>query len=80
MEDIKAIKDIAMKIFHSYEDCYLDKEKRKIFEDLFDKYLMKVDTVGNMEIYDAVVKLAQHYRSDYDFLIKTLREHSLLAE
>lgn len=77
MEDVK---NIAMKIFHSYEDYYLDKEKRKIFEDLFDKYLTKVDTSGTMEIYDAAVNLAQQYRSDFDTMIKTLKEHSLLPE
>ena len=77
MEDIKKI---AMKIFHSYEDFYLDKEKRKIFEDLFDKYLMKVDSTGKMEIYDAVIKLAGQYRDDYDQMVKALKEHSLLPE
>jgi predicted transcriptional regulator YdeE len=77
MEDIKKI---AMKIFHSYEDSYLDKEKRKIFEDLFDKYLAKVDTTGTMEIYDAVIKLEHQYRSDFDSMIKTLEGLSLLSE
>jgi hypothetical protein len=77
MEDIKKI---AMKIFHSYEDFYLDKENRKIFEDLFDKYLMKVDSTGKMEIYDAVIKLAGQYRDDYDQMVKALKEHSLLPE
>jgi hypothetical protein len=77
MEDIKKI---AMKIFHSYEDFYLDKENRKIFEDLFDKYLMKVDSTGKMEIYDAVIKLAGQYRDDYDQMVKMLKEHSLLPE
>jgi hypothetical protein len=77
MEDIKKI---AMKIFHSYEDFYLDKENRKIFEDLFDKYLMKVDSTGKMEIYDAVIKLAGQYRDDYDQMVKAIKEHSLLPE
>jgi len=77
MEDVKKV---AMEIFHSYEDSYLDKERRKIFEDLFDKYLTKVDTTGTMEIYDAVLKLEQQYRGDFDSMIKTLKEHSLLAE
>lgn len=77
MEDIKKI---AMSIFHSYEDAYLDKEKRKIFEDLFDKYLMKVDSTGAMEIYDAVIKLADGYRGDFDQMVRTLNEHSLLPE
>jgi hypothetical protein len=77
MEDIKKI---AMQIFHSYEDSYLDKERRKMFEDLFEKYLTKVDKTGTTEIYDAVIKLEHQYRSDFDSMIKTLREHSLLPE
>lgn len=77
MEDIKKI---AMTIFHSYEDSYLDKERRKIFEELFDKYLAKVDTEGTMEIYDAVIKLEHQSRIDYDSLIKALKEQSLLPE
>lgn len=80
MERMEEIKNIAMKIFHSYEDCYLDKEKRRIFEDLFDRYLSKVDTVGTMEVYDAVIALAAQYESDYDHMLKTLKEHSLLPE
>jgi hypothetical protein len=79
-ECMENIKKIAMKIFHSYEDFYLDKENRKIFEDLFDKYLMKVDSTGKMEIYDAVIKLAGQYRDDYEQMVKTLKEHSLLPE
>jgi hypothetical protein len=74
------IKNIAMKIYHSYEDAYLDKEKRKIFEDLFDKYLIKVDSTGTMEVYDAVIKLERQYRADFDHLVKTLKERSLLPE
>jgi hypothetical protein len=74
------IKNIAMNIYHSYEDAYLDKEKRKIFEDLFDKYLVKVDSTGTMEIYDAVIRLASQYRDNYDHMVKTLKEHGLLLE
>lgn len=77
---MEEIKNVAMKIFHAYEDCYLDKEKRKIFEDLFDRYLTKVDTLGTMEVYDAVIALAAQYKSDFDQMLKTLEEHSLLPK
>ena len=77
MEDVK---NMAMQVFHSYEDYYLDKEKRKIFEELFDRYLAKVDDSGTMEIYDAALKLAQQSRSDFDSMIKTLKARSLLPE
>jgi hypothetical protein len=69
-----------MTIFHSYEDTYLDKERRKIFEELFEKYLAKVDTEGTMEIYDAVIKLERQSRIDFDSIVKTLKEQSLLPE
>ncbi len=72
------IEDIAMKIFNAYEDYLLDKDKRKIFEDLFDRYLSAIDTEGNMEPYDAIVLLGRRSRSDFDKMVKTLRDHSLI--
>ena len=74
------IKDVAMKIFHAYEDSYLDKNKRKIFEDLFDKYLSIVDIDGKTEPYDAIVLLGLRHRSDYDQMVKTLKDHSLIPD
>jgi hypothetical protein len=72
------IKDTAMKIFHAYEDTYLDKDKRKMFEDLFDKYLSIVDMDGKTEVYDAIVLLGLHHRPDYDKMVKTLKDRSLI--
>jgi hypothetical protein len=77
MEDINKI---AMKLFHAYEDFYLDKEKREFFEKLFDEYLAKVDSNGTMEVYDAVIALAQQNRTEFDQMIGLLREKSLLPE
>jgi hypothetical protein len=74
------IKDVAMKIFHAYEDSYLDKDKRKIFEELFDKYLSIVDIDGKTEVYDAIVLLALRHRSDYDQMVKTLKDHALIPD
>jgi hypothetical protein len=33
------IEDMAMKIFNAYEDVFYEKDKKKIFENLFDRYL-----------------------------------------
>jgi hypothetical protein len=74
------IEDIALKIYHAYEDFYLDKEKRKIFEDLFDRYLTKVDTYGTMDVYEATTALGLNYRLEFDQMVKTLKDHSLLPE
>jgi len=74
------IQDMAMKIFNAFEDFYLDKDKRKIFNDLFDKYLSIVDIDGRMDTYDAIVLLGVKYRSEFDQMIKVLKEHSLIPD
>lgn len=77
MEDVK---DISMKIHNAYEDFYLDKEKRKIFEDLFDKYLTMVDSHGTMDVYEAAIALSSQYRLEFEKMVNTLRENSLLPQ
>jgi hypothetical protein len=72
------IENIAMHIFYAYEDLFLDLDKRKIFEDLFDKYLSVVADDGKTEPYDAILLLAEHHRADFDQMVKTLRDHSLI--
>jgi hypothetical protein len=79
-EAISEIKNMAMKIFHAYEDCYLDKDKRKIFDDLFDKYLMLVDFDRFMDTYDGIVSLGLSHRFEYDLMVKTLKDHSLISD
>jgi hypothetical protein len=72
------IEDMAMKIFNAYEDVFYEKEKNKIFESLFDKYLTIADTVGTMEPYDAIVCLGHRHRLEFDQLVKALKDHSLI--
>ena len=74
------IEDMAMKIFFAYEDFYLDKEKRKIFEDLFDKYLSVVDVDGKTEAYDALVMLGVRHRPEFDKMVKILKDHALILD
>lgn len=77
---MKEITDMAMKIFNAYEDYYLDKDKAKIFEDLFDKYLPVVDIDGKTETYDAIVLLGLNHRLDFDYMVKVLKDHSLIPD
>jgi hypothetical protein len=72
------VANIAMHIFHAYEDLYLDLDKRKIFEELFDKHLSVVADDGKTEPYDALLLLAQHHRAEFDQMVKTLRDHRLI--
>ncbi len=74
------IEDMAMKIFNAFEDFYLDKDKRKIFDDLFDKYLTVVDTTGQTETYDAIVSLGYRHRADFDRMVKELKDQSLIPD
>jgi hypothetical protein len=77
---MKEISDMAMKIYHAYEDFLLDKDKKKIFDDLFDKYLSVVYIDGKTDIYDAVVLLGLHHRSEFDQMVKFLKEQSLIID
>lgn len=74
------IEDMAMKIFNAFEDLYLDKDKRRIFEDLFDKYLTVVDTAGQTDTYDAIVSLGHQYPADFDRMVKTLKDQALIPD
>ncbi len=79
-ENLNEIKNMAMKIFNAYEDYYLEKNKRKIFDDLFDKYLTLVDLDRYMDTYDAIVSLGLTRRFEYDLMVKTLKDHSLISD
>jgi hypothetical protein len=72
------IEDMAMKIFHAYEDVFYEKDKKKIFENLFDKYLTIADPVGTMHPYDAIVFLGSRHRLEFDRMVKALKEQSLI--
>ena len=69
-----------MKIFYAYEDYYLDKQRSKIFEDLFDKYLPKVDTDGKSDTYDALVSLGINHRPEFDHIVKVLKDYQLITD
>lgn len=77
---MKEIADMAMKIFNAYEDYYLDRDKAKIFETLFDKYLIIVNEDGKTEPYDAIVWLGINHRPDFDEMVKVLKDHSLITD
>lgn len=74
------IKNLAMKIFNSFEDCYLDKSKCNIFEELFDRYLPKVDADGKTDTYDALVLLGINHRDEFDRMVKVLKDNSLITD
>jgi len=74
------IEDMAMKIFNAFEDFYLDKDKREIFEELFDKYLTPVDATGQTEPYEAIVSLGYKYPADYEKMVEAFKAQALISE
>lgn len=74
------IENTAMKIIHVYEDFYLDKEKRKILDNLFDRFLSIVDINGQMDIYEATVALSRSHPREYAELLKALKDESLISD
>jgi hypothetical protein len=72
------LEDMAMKIFNAYEDICLDKEKCKIFEELFDRFLTAVDKDGKAEPYDLIVQLGLLHPAEYDQMVKILKDQSLI--
>jgi hypothetical protein len=74
------IEDMAMKIFHAYEDFCLDKEKCKIFEELFDRFLTPIDKDGKSEPYDVIVQLGFLHPAEFDQMVKILKDHSLIQD
>jgi hypothetical protein len=74
------LENMAMKIFNAYEDFYLDREKSKIFEELFDRYLTAVDEDGKTEPYEALVSLGHKHPEDFEKMVITLKNQSLLPD
>ena len=56
-EKYKKIALVAQKISFAFEDSYTDIEKRELFNNLFNKYLMQIDPEEKMEPYDAIIQL-----------------------
>ena len=79
--DIKAYEKAlrtAQKIGFAYEDLFGDKEKRKLFEAIFERFLDPVDPKGALEPYDAMVALWRQNPDDFDHMLRELEESSLI--
>ena len=80
MSDIQDIQDTALKILYAFEDLYFEKEKDKIFDDIFGRYFPLIVVDGNMDIYDVLVSLGTHHRAEFDKMVSELRAHSLIKD
>ena len=72
--------NLPIKIFHAFEDLYLEKDKDKIFDTIFSKYFCFVEIDRFMDLYDVLVALKKNHPSHFDNLVRELREHKLLCD
>jgi hypothetical protein len=72
------IEDIAFKISAAFEDDYFVIPKRNAFNAVFDKYLSLADPTASMEPYEAIVALGYRFRTEFDEMVKQLKELGLI--
>ena len=75
---MSTVEETAVAIINAYDDHYMDKAKRNVFEHLFTNYLPLVDPAGSMEAYESLVLLANRHRAEFDFIVSELKKLSLL--
>ena len=78
--DIEKITMTAQKISFAFEDMYGDKEKRALFDALFNRYLSEVAPAGVMSPYDAIVTLGRKAPDDFDQMVKEMQEMELISD
>ncbi|MEW6571494.1 MAG: hypothetical protein AB1390_10015 [Nitrospirota bacterium] len=77
MEDIR---DMALKIFHAFEDLYFEGDKGKIFEEIFARYFPLVEIDWHMDVYDVLVSLGTNYQAQFDKMVLEFKAHSLISD
>jgi len=73
------VEDIALKIFYAFEDLYFEKDKEKIFDDVFERYFSFVEIERYMDVYDVLVSLGINHRKQFDEMVKELKSHSIIS-
>ncbi len=73
------VEDIALKIFHAFEDLYFEKDKGKIFDDVFERYFSFVEIEQFMDVYDVLVSLGINHRKQFDEMVKELKSQSIIS-
>jgi hypothetical protein len=76
--DLDKISLIAQTISFAFEDLFSDEKKKNKFVELFEKYLSPVDPDGNLEPYDAIIKLGRKNPSEFDLMVREMQEAALI--
>lgn len=72
--------NLPLKIYHAFEDLYFEKDKGKIFDNIFSKYFCLVEHDGYMDLYDVLVVIMTKHRSHFNEMVRELRENKLISD
>jgi hypothetical protein len=72
--------NLPLKIFHAFEDLYFEKDKGKIFDNIFSRYVPFVELNPHMDLYDVLVELKTKHRSHFDEMVREFRENKLIGD
>ncbi|MBZ0157181.1 MAG: hypothetical protein K8I29_13340 [Alphaproteobacteria bacterium] len=72
------VEDMAFRIAAAFEDFFFVPAKRNAFNAVFNRYLSLVDPEASMEPYEAAVALGHRHRSEFDAMVKELKDLSLI--
>jgi hypothetical protein len=79
--ELDRISHIAQEISFAFEDHFDDEEKRELFYSLFNRYLAPLDPTDTLlEPYDAIIKLWRTNPTQFDQLLKEMKESSLIPD
>jgi hypothetical protein len=72
--------NLPLKIFHAFEDLYFEKDKGKIFDEIFSKYFAPLDLDPLMDLYDVLVLLSTRHSEKFEEMVKELKAHSIISD
>jgi hypothetical protein len=72
--------NIPLKIYHAFEDLYFEKDKGKIFDDIFTRYFSLVEIDHHMDLYDVLVLINTHHRERFDEMVREFKSHSIIND
>lgn len=72
--------NLPLKIFNSFEDLYFEKDKGKLFDKIFSRYIVLVDFDRHMDLYDVLVLLSKNHSLQFDEMVKELRKNALIND
>lgn len=78
-EHMGTMEDVAMKITHAFEDDFFNKERREMFEVIFNRYLSMVDLDG-ADLYEAMLSLGRSYPFEFEQMVKAFKDKGLISQ